>query len=188
MTRESESREANVVDAKFVAGAVDAESLPAPDIGRGCVRGPLERRQVEPAERDDATACACSHQSYPGLHPAAQRIRGALRRRTGAALRRFAGLRAGRGASKTERKEWQGMIEGYPAAACGAARGRDPARRTARRRGRGASNSSSSWASQASERTGPDRSWSRPKWTRWAQRAASLRSRKWVAGGSSEDG
>jgi GTP-binding protein len=112
MTREGESREASVVEAKFVAGAVDAQSLPPPTLvevafaGRSNVgkssllntmmqrlslartsRTPGCTRQINVFEVRCADGLAVRFVDLPGY--------GWARR------------------SKTERKEWQGMIEGY---------------------------------------------------------------------------
>jgi GTP-binding protein len=112
MTRESEGRETRVVDATFVAGAVDAQSLPAPTLveiafaGRSNVgkssllnammqrlalartsRTPGCTRQLNVFEVRCADGLAVRFVDLPGY--------GWARR------------------SKTERSEWQGMIEGY---------------------------------------------------------------------------
>ncbi len=112
MTREAESRETRVVDAKFVAGAVDAQSLPPPTVveiafaGRSNVgkssllnammqrlalartsRTPGCTRQINIFEVRCADGLTLRFVDLPGY--------GWARR------------------SKTERSEWQGMIEGY---------------------------------------------------------------------------
>jgi GTP-binding protein len=112
MTRESESRETTVVDAQFVAGAVDAQSLPPPTLvevafaGRSNVgkssllnammqrlalartsRTPGCTRQINIFEVRCADGLAVRFVDLPGY--------GWARR------------------SKTERKDWQAMIEGY---------------------------------------------------------------------------
>ncbi len=112
MTRESEGRETRVVDATFVAGAVDAQSLPPPTLveiafaGRSNVgkssllnammqrlalartsRTPGCTRQINVFEVRCADGLAVRFVDLPGY--------GWARR------------------SKTERNEWQGMIEGY---------------------------------------------------------------------------
>ena len=112
MTREGDSRATSVVDATFVAGAVDAQSLPPPTLvevafaGRSNVgkssllnammqrlalartsRTPGCTRQINVFEVRCADGLALRFVDLPGY--------GWARR------------------SKTEKKEWQGMIEGY---------------------------------------------------------------------------
>src|SRR5208283_1829710 len=112
MTRESESREANVVDAAFVAGAVDAASLPPPTLvevafaGRSNVgkstllNAMMERRGL--ARTSNTPGCTRQLNMFE------------VRCNDGLELR-FADL-PGYGwakRSKAERSQWQEMIEGY---------------------------------------------------------------------------
>ena len=110
--------------------------LPRAHVCRGRLRGPLERRQVEPAQRDDAAA---RRWRGPAERPGCTRQLNVFDVHCADGLQvNFVDL-PGYGwarRSKSERGEWQGMIEGYLPASGEPARRRHPRRRAPRTRGR----------------------------------------------------
>jgi GTP-binding protein len=112
MTRVDDSRETRVIDAQFVAGAVDSESLPPPtlvevafagrsNVGKSSLLNAMMQRHAL-ARTSNTPGCTRQLNVFE------------VRCADGLALR-FVDL-PGYGwarRSKTERKEWQAMIEGY---------------------------------------------------------------------------